>query len=234
VGLVARLCPLLRRLLVAAPRYGPTPVARLRRLAFGRECRGPRVVPGCDVGTVRGRSSVGRAVALQASGRRFDPVRLHQFFVKNWLRRPFFALRRLAALQRPVGAAPGSWKEAERFCLRLRVAMLADLNEIHPERENGFAAVCPLLCRGSAVCSFACHREEKAWPDGRFPDGSWSGRCAALSGGSPAAPRIVPMAFDRTMVETDMPRVIERSEEGRRHPTLHLRRLAEFRGSTAR
>jgi hypothetical protein len=27
---------------------------------------------------VRGRSSVGRAVALQASGRRFDPVRLHQ------------------------------------------------------------------------------------------------------------------------------------------------------------
>ena len=26
----------------------------------------------------RGRSSVGRAVALQASGRRFDPVRLHQ------------------------------------------------------------------------------------------------------------------------------------------------------------
>ena len=26
-----------------------------------------------------GRSSVGRAVALQASGRRFDPVRLHHF-----------------------------------------------------------------------------------------------------------------------------------------------------------
>ena len=27
----------------------------------------------------RGRSSVGRAVALQASGRRFDPVRLHHY-----------------------------------------------------------------------------------------------------------------------------------------------------------
>ena len=34
-----------------------------------------QVLPGPPV---RGRSSVGRAVALQAIGRRFDPVRLHQ------------------------------------------------------------------------------------------------------------------------------------------------------------
>jgi hypothetical protein len=30
-----------------------------------------------------GRSSVGRAVALQASGRRFDPVRLHHFMSRS-------------------------------------------------------------------------------------------------------------------------------------------------------
>ena len=39
----------------------------------------------------RGRSSVGRAPALQAGGRRFDPVRLHQFSggQDGPIRRPF-------------------------------------------------------------------------------------------------------------------------------------------------
>ena len=36
---------------------------------------------------IRGRSSVGRAVALQASGRRFDPVRLHHSLVRALRRR---------------------------------------------------------------------------------------------------------------------------------------------------
>ena len=43
---------------------------------------------------IRGRSSVGRAGALQASGRRFDPDRLHQSW--RW----------------PVLAEGGFWREA--------------------------------------------------------------------------------------------------------------------------
>ena len=39
-----------------------------------------QVLPGPPL--LRGRSSVGRAVALQAIGRRFDPVRLHQLALK--------------------------------------------------------------------------------------------------------------------------------------------------------
>ena len=47
-----------------------------------------------------GRSSVGRAVALQASGRRFDPVRLHHSF---GMASPFDFGRTLLRLHNSIG-----------------------------------------------------------------------------------------------------------------------------------
>ena len=51
-----------------------------RRRSRRKRDRAPRMFARASrrlSGAKRGRSSVGRAVALQASGRRFDPVRLH-------------------------------------------------------------------------------------------------------------------------------------------------------------
>lgn len=44
-----------------------------------------RVVEHWIMQLLRGRSSVGRASALHAEGRRFDSGRLHQFFCCGWL-----------------------------------------------------------------------------------------------------------------------------------------------------
>ena len=45
-----------------------------------KTARKPNATPGSKSGEAkRGCSSVGRAPALQAGGRRFDPVQLHQF-----------------------------------------------------------------------------------------------------------------------------------------------------------
>ena len=56
----------------------PGPPSSDRRRAEGSQGRPAAAPYGASQNPKRGHSSVGRAVALQASGRRFDPVWLHQ------------------------------------------------------------------------------------------------------------------------------------------------------------
>jgi hypothetical protein len=115
-----------------------------------------------DPSSVRGRSSVGRAVALQASGRRFDPVRLHQSFglvsPAGFIPAPD---RCFAAPGRGGSTNPSAPRDALHCWCRL-VGLVSLMK--HPERENGFAAGVVLL--GCRCARSLCHREEKACSDG--------------------------------------------------------------------
>ena len=86
---------------------GREPPARLAHgLTAGAQSRLPRLSPRrVPWAQLRGRSSVGRATALQAVGRRFDPVRLHQTSRPSPRTTRFGAQRAISVLPRCVRRA---------------------------------------------------------------------------------------------------------------------------------